>query len=240
MPSEHIQGKQALISIDNNHFTIERVPIPSKEESVLEDTTLLELTEKGIIGSVKRKVTGYFSMDEHMSLTYVNEKNKEQHFTNIFNRGSNKFKLLNFEYPDLTDKNQLFLRGNFTLQDYAKKVAGEWYVNLNLFKFYEHKQIDFPNRKTPIFYPHLSKSRFVTILKIPAGYKVTYLPGSKTFENSVWGFSITYAQEGDSVIMKQEFENKDLLLQPEKFEKWNKVLENLYPLYKESVNLGKL
>jgi len=39
--------------------------------------------------------------------------------------------------------------------------------------------------------------------------------------------------------MTQSFENNHLLLQPDKFQAWNKVLENLFPLYKETISLSK-
>ena len=239
MPSEHIQGKQAFLSIDKEHYQILRVPVPTKEQSVLEDTTILEITDNGLKGSIIRKMTGYFSIDEHISLNYVNEKDKEDHFKKIFNRGSNKFLLTKFENPDLKDKNSVTLKAEFTLKDYAKNMAGEWYINMNLFKFYEHQEIDFPKRKIPIEYSHLSKTKFVTILKIPPGYKLAYLPESKKYINEVWGFNLAYEKKEDRVILIQEFDNDYMLLAPDKFQLWNQTLENLFPLYKESVNLTK-
>ena len=142
-------------------------------------------------------------------------------------------------YPKTDNPNSFRLTGQFELQDYGKKLADEWYLNMNLFKFYEHQEIDYQKREIPIEREFKGTSKYVTILNIPDGYKVAYLPESKSFHNDVWGFDITYAQNKNQVVMTQSFENNQLLLQPDKFQAWNKVLENLFPLYKETISLSK-
>jgi hypothetical protein len=79
----------------------------------------------------------------------------------------------------------------------------------------------------------------VTTLEIPEGYKLSYLPQSKSFKNEVWGFDMVYEEKKNQVILTQRFENNDLLLPVEKFQAWNKVLENLLPAYKETISLSK-
>jgi hypothetical protein len=238
-PSEHIQGKQALLAIDEKNYKILRVGIPAKETNQFTDTSYLQLTDKGIKGSISINMKGYYSMNTHSALKYVNEKEKEEYFRNLFRRGSNKFRLEKYDVPRLDNNDHISLSGQFDLQDYAKKVAGDWYINMNLFKPYEHREIDYPKRKIPIEFPHLSVQKYVTVLEIPEGYKVAYLPASKSYKNDVWGFNIRYEQKNNQVILTQEFENNHILLTPEKFAEWNKVLEQLFPLYKETVNLTK-
>ena len=239
IPSSHIQGKQALLGIDENTYKIVTVDIPAKDKSSLVDTTYLNLTEKGIKGAITINMNGYYSMNMHSNLQYVNEKDREEYFKSVFQRGSNKFKLEKYEYPRLDNKNHVKMVGEFDLQGYAKKVADEWYVNMNLLKLYEHEEIDYPKRKSPIEFDHLSTRKYITVLNIPEGYKVNYLPQSKEFKNNVWGFKIKYEQKNNQVIMTQEFEDEHMLLQPDKFSDWNKVLEQLFPLYKETVSLIK-
>lgn len=238
-PSGHIQGKQALIGINDKEYKIIRVPELARESSRLTDTTILELTDKGILGTVKVNMTGYFAMDMHGVMSYTNEKDREKYMKGYFNRGSNKFKLNKYEISDTGNPDWFGLTGQFELQDYGKKIADEWYLNMNLFKFYEHKEIDYPKRNTPIEHEYKNSATYVTILNIPEGYKISYLPESKSYKNEVWGFDISYRQEKNQVIMTQTFSNDHLLLQPDKFQAWNKVLENLYPLYRETISLIK-
>jgi hypothetical protein len=238
-PSGHIQGKQAMIGMNDKEYKIIRVPEYAREKSRLTDTTILDLTDKGILGTVKVNMTGYFAMDMHGVMSYTNEKDREKYMKGYFNRGSNKFKLNKFEISDTGNPDWFGLSGQFELQDYGKKIADEWYLNMNLFKFYEHKEIDFPKRNTPIEHEYKNSATYVTILNIPEGYKVAYLPDSKSYKNEVWGFDISYRQEKNQVIMTQTFSNEHLLLEPNKFQAWNKVLENLYPLYRETISLAK-
>lgn len=239
IPSSHIQGKQAMLGIDEKIYKIITVETPAKEKSVLVDTTVLNLTEKGIKGAISINMNGYYSMNMHSNLQYVNEKDREDYFKKVFQRGSNKFKLEKYEYPKLDDKNRISIAGEFDLQGYAKKVVDEWYINMNLFKFYEHEEIDYPKRKSPIEFDHLAQKKYVTVLNIPDGYKVSYLPSSKEYKNEVWGFKMKYEQRNNQVILTQEFDNDYMLLHPDKFSDWNKVLEQLFPLYKETVSLIK-
>jgi hypothetical protein len=76
-------------------------------------------------------------------------------------------------------------------------------------------------------------------LKIPDGYKVSYIPPSKTYHNDVWGFDLTYEEKPGELILSQQFDTEQLMLYPNQFEAWNKVLENLFPLYKESILISK-
>jgi hypothetical protein len=91
----------------------------------------------------------------------------------------------------------------------------------------------------PIEYDFLNKRKYVIVLHIPAGYQVSYLPAGKSYHNAVWGFDCSYEQKGDLLILTQEFDNDHLQLRNDQFADWNKVLENLYPLYKESISLSK-
>jgi hypothetical protein len=238
-PSGHIQGKQALIGISETEYKIIRVPEYEKEKSLLIDTTYLELSEKGISGSVSINMTGYYATDMYSAMNYINERDKEKYMKGFFNRGSNKFRLNKYEILNTENPNTFRLTGQFELEGYSKKIADEWYLNLNLFKFYEHQEIDYPRRNIPIEHDHKGTVKYVTVLNIPEGYKVSYLPAGKSFHNDTWGFDITYEQKKSQVVMTQSFENNHLLLQPDKFQAWNKVLENLFPLYKETISLSK-
>jgi hypothetical protein len=91
----------------------------------------------------------------------------------------------------------------------------------------------------PIELGFRDQRRYITMLKIPEGYRVSYLPTGKSYHNGVWGFDLHYEQKGDWLILTQEFDNDHLLLNPDQFADWNKVLENLFPLYKETVGLSR-
>ncbi len=239
LPTEMIQDKQALVATGDSTYKILTVPVPDKDRNLLVDSTFLELTDQGLKGKIAIDLSGYYSMNMHDRLSYTNDKDLEDYMKERLSRGSNKFRLDSFAVGDRRDKDHIRLTGSFTLQDYAKHIGDEWYLNLNLFKFYEHEEIDYPKRKMPIQFDFLNRQKYVIVLKMPPGYQPGDVPDGKTYHNDVWGFDIGYEKKGNTVILTQEFDNDHLLLQPDQFQAWNKVLEQLFPLYKESVSLEK-
>jgi hypothetical protein len=199
----------------------------------------MEITPDGIKGTIHKKLQGYFAIDAYDELMYSNDKDIKQYLKSEFTRGSNKFQLDTFRVDKQPATNEIMLTGNFTLPDYSKKLDNDYYLNLNLFKFYSGDRLDYPERKAPVERNFRSVRKYVTILKIPDNYKLTYLPQSKTYHNKVWGFDIKYEQKSNEVILTQEFDNDNLLLTSENFQAWNSVLDNLFPLYKETLSLSK-
>jgi hypothetical protein len=239
IPSSHIQDKEALIALEDGKYTIAKVPSPPKETNQLVDSCFLQLTDKGITGRINTHLSGYYAMNAHAALNYITEKDKDKYMRARFTRGSNKFQLNSYETGDRNDKNNITVSGKFELQDYARKIGDEWYLNLNLLKLFEHEEIDYPKRKMPVEYDFRSIKKYVTVLTIPDGYKVSYLPPGKSFKNEVWGFTMNYEQKANTIILTQEFYNDHLLLTADMFKAWNEVLEHLFPLYKESISLSK-
>ena len=179
-------------------------------------------------------------MTMYGKLMYWNSRNINEDMKDEFERGSNKFKLDTFHVDKKPTTDQISITAGFSLPNYAKKIGNEYYLNLNLFKFFEHEEIDYPKRKIPIEYSFEYKKKYVTLLKIPEGYKLGYLPQGKSFHNKIWGFDFKYEQKGNWIVLTQEFDNDNLLLTSDQFEAWNKVLENLFPLYKETLSLTKI
>jgi hypothetical protein len=238
-PSWAIQDKEAMISITEKEYKILRVAVVEKSFNTETDSTWLELTATGIKGTVTKYLTGYFSDNARGSLTYITRTDLKQEMKESFRRGSNKFQLDSIRIVTPANPDSTIFRASFTLPDYAKKLGDEWYLNLNLFKFYVDEEIDYPKRKMPIEYNFKYIKKYITLLKIPDGFQVESIPEGKSYHNNVWGFDLTYEKKGNWLILTQVFDNDHLQITSDQFEAWNKVLENLYPLYKETVSLTK-
>jgi len=239
-PPAAIQDKEAMVAINDTAYKILKVPVIDKSQNTIADTTWLELTADGIKGEITKKMHGYFATDMHGKLMYWKQKDMHEHVKDMLERGSNKFQLDTFDIKKVSNNNEFALSAKFTLPDYAKKIGDEYYLNLNLLRLFENEKIDYPNRKVPVEYNFKSTRKYVTILKLPAGYKLTYLPQSKTYHNNVWGFNLKYEEKNGSVILTQNFDNDNLMINYNQFEQWNKVLENLLPMYKETLSFSKI
>ena len=238
-PPYGIQDKEALLSINENEYKILKVPIINMDENVMSDSTWLEIDNDSLIGKIKRDLKGYFAASIYGELLYSNDKKIKDEMKAILERGSNKFILDSFSIEKGGSPDHIVLTGIFNLPNYAKRIGNEYYLNLNLFKLYVDQEIDIPHRNMPISYNFKSQKKYVTMLKLPEGYHLGDMPAGRDYSNLVWGFQMKYQQKGNWVILTQEFDNNHLFLEKNEFEPWNKVLENLYPLYKESLNIIK-
>lgn len=237
-PSGHIQGKQAMLSINEKEYLILRVPEYEKKYNQLTDTTILSITDKGVSGSINIHMSGYYAMQMHNIIDMVKERDREKFFKGYFNRGSNKFRLNKYEVMPGDELNSFRLSGNFELEGYVRKIAGEIYLNLDLFKHFEHQEIDYPRRNIPIEHDYKNIRKYVTILNLPEGFEVSFVPENKSFHNDVWGFDMTYEKQKNQLVMTQSFDNNYLLLHPSRFQEWNKVLEKMLPACRETVSLS--
>jgi len=240
MPSSAIQDKEAMIGINEREYKILKVPAIDKDKNMDVDSTWLEVTPDGIKGRIKKDLSGYLSMTMYGKLMYWNNRNLKEDMKDEFERGSNKFKLDTFQVYKNSTTDKISVTAGFSLPDYAKKIGNEYYLNLNLFKFFEHQEIDYPRRTMPIEYNFKYIKKYVTLMKIPDGYKLGYLPQGKSFHNNIWGFDFKYEQKGNWIVLTQVFDNSSLMLTSDQFEDWNKVLANLFPLYKETLSLTKI
>jgi transglutaminase-like putative cysteine protease len=238
-PSSDIQGKEALISINENEYKLITVPVVSKDKNMMVDSTFMEISGNRVIGKIKAELKGYYASDIQAVLKYKNNKEQEDYLKSRFYRGNNKIQFSNWKIEPMIEQETILITAHFELPDYAKKLDDEWFLNLNLFKWYEHQEIDYPKRKMPIEFDFLERSTYVTILNLPPGYKAAHVPKSDSFKNNVWGFVMNYTVTDHYISLTQKFETDHLILYHDQFEPWNKVLEHLFPNYKQTVSIRK-
>jgi hypothetical protein len=239
MPSSGIQDKEAMIAISDKEYKIVKVPTPPKTRNQFNDSTILELGPNGLSGQVRVRMTGYYSSSMRTALNFRNEKEREDYLKERLARGSSKINFTDWKVQQSETSDEILVTATFVLPDYAKKLGDEWFLNLNLFKWYEHEEIDFPKRQSPIQNSFLNATTYTTVLKVPPSHQVSFLPKSQEYKNDVWGFKMNYTKGDGYIALTQAFDTDSLMYYPAQFEQWNKVLENLFPHYKQSVVLSK-
>jgi hypothetical protein len=238
-PPYSLQGKEALLAINDKEYKIVKVNVLPKESNIYEDSTFLDIVNNELLGSIKVRLSGYYASTIQGALNNRNEEEKKNYLKSFFNRGSNKIDYTNWSINRTDQNDDIYITAQFKLPGYARKIGDEWLLNLNLFKLYEHQEIDYPKRKSPIELNYLNTSRYTTVLNIPKGFTASYIPKSQDYKNEVWGFSLRYSANATQLTLTQQFDNDWLMIQPNQFEQWNKVLEQLFPHYKQTVVLSK-
>lgn len=238
-PASHIQGKEAFIVTSQDQYRILTVPTADPAYSLFDDTTYLRIENKMLKGKIRIHTTGYETNDLMHRLETRTGKAREDFLQSYCYRGNNKVSVKNMRIDIDTAANHAVITADFDLPDYARFLSNEVYINLNLLKLYSNKEIDYPRRKIPIEYDFKSTMRHVVVLDLTDGYKVSELPALKNYQNEVWGVQLGSKQQDGKLYYTRQFVNNNLYLLPDAFEKWNKVLENLFPVYKQSIVISK-
>jgi hypothetical protein len=66
------------------------------------------------------------------------------------------------------------------------------------------------------------------------------MPKGQVYNAGEMSFSLSYEQKNNQVIFIQEYTNNELILTQDKFESWNKMLDVLFPTYKEILSFSKI
>ena len=240
LPSSAIQGKQALIGISKDEYKIIRVPEVNIDKNTLIDSTYITITDNGIKGHTSTYYNGYWGTDIYDRLMFSDAKETRDYVKYRMGKASNKFIMGDYTINKLNNNDkQINIQAGFEVPDYGKKISDELYINLNLEKLFTNEVIDTAKRKIPVENEYKYVIKQYTVLEVPEAYSVTYLPKDYSLYNDVFGFTISYSQQGNKIIASQELRNNNLLLEPKDFNTWNNSLKQLQNQYKEQVVLEK-
>lgn len=237
-PTHAIQGKQALIAFDENKYEIVRVPEMDAAKTSMMDSTYIFVSENGITGKTSAYFHGYFGNDIFNTLQYQDSKSMKDYVKSKLGKGSNKYILEDYEI-NLLDKSRksINLQATFEIPGYGKKVGDEYYINLNLDKFYSSAVIDTVKRKIGVENNYKYTATQYTMLEIPETYKVEYMPEDFSYSDDLMEFSIKYSKEPGRVVAKQFIRNSTLFMKPSDFGKWNTAVKKIADQYKKQLVL---
>jgi hypothetical protein len=205
------------------------------------DTTELELRGENAEGRIAVHRKGYPAWDDAALMRYTSSEDRDKTLRSLTRRGSDRYELSNARFTaEAEAPRSCMVSGSFSLPGFARKAGDELYVNLNLQRDFEDDYADEKSREVPISYEYRQQQRKVVTLKIPAGYKLSYLPPDKAdSEDGLWRYKFHYEQRGNSIWLSREITMNTLSVPPEKFPVHNRLVEGLRDAYKESVVLTK-
>lgn len=241
MPTSHIQGREALVHKGTSNFELIDVPVVPSDENQRIDSVFLSIDNKSLNGNGKVIYTGYNRIPMTNNLENLSEKDKKVFLNSILNKGNNKFLLGTVQTKFVHEKDkELEIDYTFCLEDYLFNMADEIFVNPHLVKELEKGLIDLESTKKDIHYPYKSISSNIVSIEIPENYAISYLPQNKSQDGSDFSFNISYAVDGDRVIMSQNIVINTIKLNTSQFDSWNRMIKGLFTAYKESIVFKKI
>ena len=234
-----IQGKEAMVAINEKEYKILMVPETEAKYNVTSDSTYLRINDRQASGKTVLYLHGYPSWELQVHMMYNKNDDRDKLARSVLSCGSNKYFQKSYEYsPSDTGNKNCKLSADFTLDDYVQKVGKEYYVNMNLKLYFDGSNIDTEGRQVSVYFKYKDIMRNVVVLDVPVGYHVSYLPpqASGTLKDR-WSYKIKYVATGNKIFLTREYEMISMSVPASDFAQHNKMVDDLKKQYKESVVL---
>jgi Transglutaminase-like superfamily len=235
-----IQGKEAMIAIDDNKYEIVKIPFEDADKNVTVDSTHISIDGRKIAGSVKQSYKGYDAWKLCGQMLFTKkEEDREKAIRAITARGSNKYIQSKYDYEaNEAGSKDVTIKSDFIVDDYVHQAGRQCFVNLNLLHYFEDNAVTKKDRTVPAYYDYKNKHKEVVVLDIPKGYRVKSLPAAvKGGIDGIWTYSISYKNDKNSIVLTKEYQLNKTTIEAANFAGHNKMVDDLKNIYKESVVL---
>jgi transglutaminase-like putative cysteine protease len=236
MPNSFIQGKEALIYINDSVYEVKVVPTIDATVNCVYDTVNFTIEDHKIHGKGILNLNGFYCSDGKYRLEKVKDKeDKSKILYGYLEKGNNKFNLDDFtiNMKDTTVK----IDYNFTVENYVNQLGDEIYLNMNLSQPYRDEELLKDNREHDFEFEFASSYVCNFSVNVPEGYEISYLPKNTTYKSDDFYYTIKYAVNGNKIIYNLNIDINTLLLTKDQFVPWNKLLKSLRTDYKEAIVL---
>ncbi len=239
MPSAFTQNKEALMGIDDTNYKIVKVPTQAADLSTTTITSDITISDGIVKVSEKRLLTGYDKVEFISDYTFKKEsKTEEEYLNTTLALGNNKTGYSNILKTNFDNKSTpLELSYDLEIDSYLKSIGTKIYLNPNIDRSLSKSAVDIKDRTLSKKIDYHFKKDFTTVITIPEGYKASYIPEERSYENDNFGFRIQYVLDGKTITQHKSIYVKTLSVKTEDFEVWNDFIKGLRKAYKKSIIL---
>ncbi len=236
----NLQNKEALIGISKDKYKIQKLPFAPTKQNYVSDTTWLQIDGEKVTGNIKYVTGGYRAYDIRSYIEYKDQEERKKYVKAYLYRGNNKAQVDSVSWTFPTE-HQVALKGQFTNESFIQKVGDDIYIDLFLKKIYKDFRIDDLDKRIAMVDNDWANSiRYVTYLKIPAGYELAYKPkNQKEKEAGHYDYELDYSVD-NNVLCANFYIQYDLAeIEKNKLQKHNELIEKLNSFYKEVIQLKR-
>ncbi len=238
-PSSFIQGKEAMISIDENHFEIAKIPEMNVDLNTISDTISMHFNSMNLIEiSGKINFSGFARWRFISSYNDLNDKDKKEYIHSYLKHNYSKSKIIDYSISGNSDIHKpISIEYRIELPDYATKIDSNFYLNLFLMKPMMNEQVKETNRNVPISYIFRYTNSLNVKFELPKGYKTNDLPVNQEFSSDLISFKRSYNETNSVVELSSILKVNAMFIEPDRFNDWNKGINVLNKVYKESISI---
>lgn len=236
-PSEFIQGKQAMMALDKDHYELIHVPVLKGDKNKRIESIHFKIDEEKITGKGTLTLTGYSRIHVLYALTDKNKIEQKEAVKNILKKGSNKFLLEDYEYKN--EQNELTFDYTFNVDNYVTNLGDKKYINLFLDKPLKSLKIKKDRVHDFILnYQHAKVNQYT--IEIPDDFSFDFIPENDQYSCSLGDFTIEYKKLDENHLeLTSNCNIHTLQISKDKFEEWNEFIKRLNQNYSESISIKK-
>lgn len=236
IPTAFIQGKEALVN-ENDSYKIVNVPVVNAKTNEVTDSVTLKIENEKLTGNGHIVFNGYNRSHLLAQLGDAANKKRFEYIKQIVLKGSNKFKLLEYNENNITDRDKPYeINYSFDLDNYIIKIDKDIYVNLFMDTNLSQMLIE-KDRISKFELDFLSAGEGIYELEIPQTHKIKYLPKDLEINNDLLSGSFKFREKDNKVILTARFDQKKILLDKSDFELWNESIKKIKANYGETLIL---
>lgn len=240
MPSSMIQGKEALIGLQEGQFAIVKVPEVDASVNQRSDTIRMTLEKRGISGIFSSHLKGYQKDDIEIEHLKAELQNDQEYIRDFFTVGDNNIAIEGLRLTGFGARNgSAKVNFNFFQPGYYKNAGDKIYINLNLNKSLPGEKIDAEKRIQPREEKYRYENRFVTVLTLPEGYTVEFKPADVEKKWPEFGITSRYTLHEKTVVFEKIIYSNYLYLDKSHFPAWNEFIEQVMAVNLQSITLKK-
>lgn len=238
-PSAFIQGKEVLISFDENKYEVANVPILETSVNSETDSVFVELIDGKLIGKGDVLFTGYYAEDVYRSFKDTDEEQLKNRFKYRLSKGSNKFIANNIKFNQVNNsKDSLSVTYDFEIDNYVNKIGDALYLDLNLSKQLKDLKVN-EKHNTPLVLDYRWQMEKDFVLQLPEGYEVKFIPETKKQKNSMMEYVISHTLKNNQIIYSLKFSSNTVLVEVNEIKTYNDFLKKMSDDLDESIKLIK-
>lgn len=234
-----IQGKQAMIGLDDTHYQLLDVPVIDAEHNKVSARLAFAIDGQQLSGHTDMELTGFDKM--RFTGLYRNAADRKEMLRNYLSRFIATTSIANATVSsDDVSAQPMQIRYDFTLEKWMRTAGNQLLFKPLLFFPYADARVDAAKRQEiPLSFEFKHSYDLTYEFRIPDGYTVDFVPDDFRYDSEWLSADITYAVQGRTLRIAQKVRLNTLLVEKGQFEGWNTAIKALTKQYNQNVVLIK-
>lgn len=226
LPPSVVQSKDLLIHIDKDNYTLFTVPAVEAERNFFKTILRYEWDkDDSLRGTGTDYYSGYEREDISYSLSNLDDEDLKTYVLDLALGGFNRYNLGTYEIKNLEDNNAILqIDYSFSVDNLFVQDGSDLILNPILFKP-RISQYNTTDHSMTRFKDHHRDVLYQFEFKIPAGYKISYLPEGNSFNHDKFSFKSVFKEENGVLIVALTYQYRLLEIPTELYTEWNAFSE---------------